>query len=283
MISYCIKTNEQKIENYLLGKIEKIDFPNLVYTNLMFTKYNNVIIHYVGEKKNEFIDFLTKLLSNTVQKFYEEKIIKQVLNYNYFYFDSEDKKQIYENCKKLMQSEEYEKEETIEELVNTEIKKYLLETKSIYLDGFVTFRLKEYTKYLDNIIDLAVNQYVIEKEYNEFINMLRIYIESKPSQYDILHLIYVNGESIILDDNKNVVSVSDNIFNAKYLSDISFSSNDFALNTLLTLIPKRIDIHLIDNEDEFINTLKLIFDGRISICKDCNICRTYKLIHQMSP
>ena len=95
----------------------------------------------------------------------------------------------------------------------------------------------------------------------------------------MLHLIYNHGESILLDEEKNVVSVSDNIYNAKYLSDISFSSNDYALNTLLTLLPKKIEIHLIDKEDEFINTLKLIFEDKISICKECNICKTYRLLN----
>ena len=43
------------------------------------------------------------------------------------------------------------------------------------------------------------------------------------------------------------------MFNAKYLSDISFSSNDIALNSLLNLLPKKIYIHLVDNKiDEFI-------------------------------
>jgi len=54
------------------------------------------------------------------------------------------------------------------------------------------------------------------------------------------------------------------------LSDISFSSNDYTLNSLLTLLPRRIYIHIIDGiEDEFINTLKLIFDNRVCICNDC--------------
>ncbi len=71
--------------------------------------------------------------------------------------------------------------------------------------------------------------------------------------------------------------MDDHIFEAKYLSDISFSSNDYALNTLLTLLPEKIYIHLIDsNEDEFINTLNLIFDNRVCLCRDCNICKIYK-------
>ena len=157
---------------------------------------------------------------------------------------------------------------------------YLKENKAMILDGFVYFRLKEYFSYLDNMIDTSVNQFVIEKEYNEFINLLRIYVDSKGAECNLLHLIYINGESILLDDDKNIVSISDNILNARYLSDISFSSNDFALNTLLTLLPAKIEIHLIGKEDEFINTIKLIFDGKVSICKDCNICRTYRLLSQ---
>ena len=89
----------------------------------------------------------------------------------------------------------------------------------------------------------------------------------------------LTGESILLDENKNTISLNDNIFDAKYLSDISFSSNDYALNALLTLLPQKIEIHLIGYEDEFINTLKLIFGKRISICKDCNLCKTYKILN----
>ena len=84
-----------------------------------------------------------------------------------------------------------------------------------------------------------------------------------------------------MNQNKHVISVDEIIFDEKYLSDISFSSNDYALNALLTLLPKKIEIHLIGYEDEFINTLKLIFGTRISICTDCNICRTYRILNNV--
>ena len=149
------------------------------------------------------------------------------------------------------------------------------------LDGFVNFRLDNYYKTIEEIVDLAVNQYIIEKEYTEFINLLKLYIDSREPLSSIVHLVYTNGESILLDQNKSVINLQDNIFNAKYLSDISFSSNDYALNALLTLLPKKIEIHLISYEDEFIDTLKLIFGPRISICTDCNICRTYRVLNNV--
>lgn len=89
--------------------------------------------------------------------------------------------------------------------------------------------------------------------------------------------------SILLDENKNVIKIDDHIFDAKYLSDISFSSNDYALNTLLTLVPNKIHIHLLENTpDDFINTLKLVFENRIELCMNCKLCNLYKQKYSIS-
>ena len=83
----------------------------------------------------------------------------------------------------------------------------------------------------------------------------------------------------MLDENKKVIPISSDLFKAKYLSDISFSASDFALNTILNILPQKLSIHLIDNEiDEFIRTLQLIFENRAILCTDCNICRIYRSV-----
>lgn len=275
MKSFCFKTNNTQVLNYLLNRIQEIDFENLIYSQNQFKIYKNITIHYRGNNNNKFYNFLTELIGEVVIEFYEEKILKQLINYNYFYFDEYEKNKILENCMQLIEPEMY----NTKLLDNKNIKEYVKENKAMVLDGFVYFRLKAYLEYLDEVVDSGVNQFVIEKEYREFISLLRVYVESKVPEYNLLHLIYINGESILLDEKRNIVSVSENIYNAKYLSDISFSSNDFALNTLLCLLPRRIEIHLIDDEDEFINTLMLIFEGRVTICKDCDICKTYKILN----
>ena len=275
MKSFCFKTNNTQILNYLLNRIQEIDFENLIYSQNQFKIYKNITIHYRGNNNNKFYNFLTELIGEVVIEFYEEKILKQLINYNYFYFDEYEKNKILENCMQLIEPEMF----NTKLLDNKNIKEYVKENKAMILDGFVYFRLRAYLEYLDEVVDSGVNQFVIEKEYREFISLLRVYVESKVPEYNLLHLIYINGESILLDEKRNIVSVSENIYNAKYLSDISFSSNDFALNTLLCLLPRRVEIHLIDDEDEFINTLKLIFEGRVTICKDCDICKTYKILN----
>lgn len=279
MKSFCIKINNTKIKNYLLNSLSCLDFEGIYYINRKFKIYENIIIHYVGNDECAFLNLLSGIISDCIVIFYEPILIKRNLNYNYFYFDDFEKKMIEENCYNYIISDEDDTLKFRKDEIWPNVLKYISENKSMILDGFVNFRLDNYLSTIEEVVDYSVNKYIVEKEYTEFINLLKLYIESKESSVQLVHLIYINGESILIDENRNIISLTDNIFEAKYLSDISFSSNDYSLNALLTLLPKRIEVHIVGYEDEFINTLKLIFNSRIFICRDCNICRTYKILN----
>lgn len=278
MKSFCIKTNNNAILEYLLDKLDYLELEEVKYSKNKFKIYSSIIVHYIGEKISFFDEKLSSIITDTILKFYKEKMIKKIINFDYFYFEEYEKKIIIQNCCEIIESSEYEQISKEKEYIHEAVLQYVIENKSMILEGFVNFRIKEYIKYLDSIVDIAVNKYIIEKEYNEFISLLRMYINSKKSNIKNLHLIYGKSELTILDENKNIVPLCKEIYNAKFLSDIIFSENDYALNTLLTLLPQRIEIHLLDSEDEFIKTVKLIFEDRVYICRECNICRTYKMI-----
>lgn len=281
MKSFCIKTNNKKVIDYLLNGIEDINIDNIYFVNKSFKLYENVILHYTGDNLNTFLGELTNLITNCILIYFEPYLIRRLINFNYFYFDDFEKKIIEDNCYNYIMSNEDESIKFRKNEIWNSVSKYICENKSVILDGFINFRLQEYINSLDYIVDNCVNEYIIEKEYSEFINLLKFYIESKESETKLVHLVYTNGDSILLDSKKHVIPLDDKKFNAKYLSDISFSSNDYALNALLTLLPQKIEIHVIGYEDEFINTLKLIFGSRISICTDCNICKTYRVLNNV--
>ena len=73
---------------------------------------------------------------------------------------------------------------------------------------------------------------------------------------------YQISDKDLLDGLKNVISTNTNT-NQKYISDISFSANDFILNSLLSFLPKKIIVHLNTKKDNFINFLELIFKDRL--------------------
>ena len=89
-----------------------------------------------------------------------------------------------------------------------------------------------------------------------------------------IHLIYLNSNASLLDDNGNEIkleSISDNVI----LSDFDFSKNDYVLNTLITLSPRQIVLHLLSPEDNFIDAVMQIFTNRVKICKNCKYCKKF--------
>ena len=277
MKSICIKTNNENLLNYLLNELDYIDVKPVAISKNQFKNYKNIIIHYSGNDNKKFVHEVSCILSCLVIDELEESFLKMILLKNYFYFNSTEMKHILELCYEIFSDDFNTYFDKKYNLLIESFENYLVTNKSIILTGFINFRIKNYITILEDVVDEAVNSFVVEKEYLEFISLLKMYVNSQNSNCDIVHLIYNNNNSTLLDKDKNQINVSDDIFKAKYLSDISFSSNDYALNTLLTLIPKKIYIHLIDNcIDEFIHTISLIFENKVEICTDCSICKIYK-------
>ena len=280
MKSLCIKNNNNEIRSFLNDKLLNLGLDSLYITNSEFKIYKNIIVHYTGQNLDFFYDKISSILTDTILRFYENRMLKRLLEYNYFYFNNLEKKEIINIASSFIENDTITKEDNYFSIYYS-VMDYIKTNKALVLDGFVNFRLQNYMKNLDYIIDISVNKYITDKEYNEFVSMLKLYVSITPPKASLVHLIYLNGESILLDKNKNIIPIDtdDSVFNAKYLSDITFSSNDYVLNALLNIIPKRLIIHLNDNKpDEFISTLKLVFEKKAEICNGCEMC----LLHKMS-
>ena len=283
MKSLCIKTNNTELQEYLLNELRNIEIKNVCFTLKKFKHFENIIIHYTGKDNKEFCSAISTVLCFLVIDKLEENILNNLILQNYFYFDSNERNQILNICYDILA-------EDLSTLFNDKFNSlyniflpYISNHKSLFLTGFINFRLQKYFDILNDLIEEAVNAFIIEKEYMEFISLLKLYISTQPSLCDTVHVIYSANENILLDKNKNIIEDDKDAFDAKYLSDISFSANDYTLNSLLNLLPKNIYVHIIDNyEDEFIDTLKSIFENRLHICNDCDICRTFskKKLHR---
>ena len=275
MKSFAIKTNNSQTIEYLENNLKKITLKDVSFSYKDFKHFTNIIVHYKGNNTDEFEKEVATILSFLVIYEFEEDFLKKIVSKEFFYFSKSEQDIILDNCFNIIIDSDTIIKEKFQILFNSFIN-FVKDNKTIFLSGFINFRLQSYWNVLERIVEDAVNSYILEKEYNEFISLLKLYINSSEPIEDVLHIIYSKDFTIILDSNKNIINNSKNAFKAKFLSDISFSTNDYTLNTLLTLLPEKIYVHLIDNKiDEFITTLSLIFEKRLEICTECDICELY--------
>jgi putative sporulation protein YtxC len=249
---------------------------NVYFSCNEFKLYKNIIIHYTGIDSELFYNKLATILAYLVIDHFENDIIKNILVSNYFYFDNDEFTKILSMCEENLCDEEFSFQNRQMALFDA-FYDYITTHHSIVLNGFINFRLYNYRYLLENLINLSVNEFIIEREYLEFISLLKLYVTSQPPLFGTVHIVCHNSEILLLDENLSLIKLDKNDLNAKYLSDVSFSDNDFVLNNLLKLLPQKIYIHLSSSIDlNFINTLKLVFDKRFEVCTDCNICNLYK-------
>lgn len=282
MKSICIKTNNSNLLDYLLNEFRLLEMDQIYFSTNEFKCFKNVIIHYRGNDDDAFVEQISHILSYLVLDELEEGLLKKIIIRNYFYFDALERKKILDFCFDICSEDFTNYFDHKFTCLSNSFSDFLNSNdgssshKSIVLSGFTNFRLPDYLKILEEVVDEAVNTFLVEKEYMEFISLLKLYISSQKPQTDVVHLVYLKENPILLDNYRNIIPINKNSLDAKYLSDISFSSNDYLLNTLLNLLPKKFYIHLAENfMDEFISTLILIFDGKVELCNDCNLCAFY--------
>lgn len=276
MKSICIKTNNANYLSYLLNELNCCNLESLCFSENHFKNYKNIIIHYTGNNYFDFFSTISCLLSLLVIDEIEKTLFNNILIQSYFYFDLKERKSIIDLCDNIMSEDFSNSFNTKYNFLYNAFYNYISTNHNLVLDGFINFRLGEYISFLDDVIDEAVNVFVVEQEYLEFISLLKIYISSMQSGIDCVHLIYENNSPILFDENKKEINILDNLNKQKYLSDISFSTNDYVLNTLLNLLPQKIYIQLLDDNypTDFITTLTLIFEDRISVCIEENQGKT---------
>ncbi len=276
MVSICFKSMDNQSLNLLEGYFDNIEFPDIFYTQKKFKTFYNLIVHYKGVNIKEFYNILSDTLSVFIISNYEDNFINTQLKLDFFYFSSYERNDIFNNAKNTLSSNKIYTQK--KKILKQSISKYIKKINKFYIDGFINFRIYDYKHFLNSILDQEIHEYVLQKEYYEYIQLLKEYISVKPSQTSDIHLIYSDKEKVLLDNFGNIITTTDK---KKYLSDISFSTNDFILNSILSLMPQKLTIHLHDKEDNFIKFLKSIFEKKCIICCNCNLCSNYFTIKQI--
>src|SRR5699024_10221083 len=158
------------ILKYLQKEFSEFNMLNVFYSRNEFKLYKNIIIHYSGIDNELFYTKLSTILSYLVIDFFKTDIIKNILRANYLYFDSDELKKVFNLCIENLCEDEQFSFNNRQLLLFDAFYNYLIEHHSIVLSGFINFRLKNYRDIIESLVDFSVNEYIIEREYFEFIS-----------------------------------------------------------------------------------------------------------------
>ena len=232
------------------------------------------------EVKKKFIDDLAEVLYQIISLKIDGNIINKAIKEKYSYLKKDESAEICRRCMNILNGDYTSDDELLlyidkKSFAINKIVEYLNENTDIILDGFVRFRLKEYFNKIESIVTKVVEEYLVEKEYNEFIKLLKYFVEMQESIIEIVNiLINSEGKYYIYDCNGNDITNELLKDFAGLYDSRDMNCDDLLISSLITVAPRYVIIHNLHHtrNKELINTIKGIFGDRVKVCYGCELC-----------
>ena len=231
----------------------QINGQTLFYINLEKIDYN------VNLKEN-----LANIIAEIIIDKLENKLIDKIIDRDYSKFNKEEQERIKKFTLEHLEMENQNSSKMVrkKEIVN-QIFNYLDQHNNLNIEGFVRFRLKDYINRLKLAVEKSVDDYIIDKEYNEFVKLLQYFVDLQEPRINQVNVIKEKDCFKLLDAQKRDI-------NSQYLEnciqdymDEDVESEDLLISALINLSPSTIILHFDDEEVE--ETLRNIFGDRIII------------------
>jgi putative sporulation protein YtxC len=237
--------------------------------------------HKKDENQLFFRQCIANVISELILSYWESKLIKDLIKEQYYFFTPEEKEKIFIRSLEIIQAGyPYNCENIVYHLnrkakIINRLSEYLSANNELNIEGFIKFRLKDYITELSEAVNYAVDEFMMDKEYREFIRLLRYFVDIQEPRLDQVHLLSKDGKFRLFDDQKKEISSEylDGFFSDLIDTDINYE--DVFISALITIAPKQIVIHLAEQEKygETLKTIEQVFPERLERCHGCDWCK----------
>jgi putative sporulation protein YtxC len=226
-----------------------------------------------------------KALAEFVVEELEEECIYRMIRRDYGFDDAAQVMQIYRYCFNFLFLNEFSTERDERKVAERKHKVFrqalacISDGHLFHLEGFVRFRLLDYFDELAEVIEYAIDEYVIDKEYQEFIHLLRFFISKQEAKLPLVHVVHIEERKFALyNQEKEPISAEEIEHYLKVWNADTLSQDDLLVSTLMAIAPKKVILHSSDPTNTVVGTLKNIFQHRLHVCLQCRDCTYWRSV-----
>jgi len=152
-----------------------------------------------------------------------------------------------------------------------------LDRSSVFdIEGFLHFRAQEYKGEVKKAVEFAIDEYVIEREYLEFIQLLKQFVDRQKPRLDSLHVGITPQGKFHLYNNEGV-KVTHQFLEDYQLDNVhELGYEDLLISALIAVAPRQITIHIrYEDYKDTLQTIRSVFGDRVRDCEGCAICEKF--------
>ena len=153
---------------------------------------------------------------------------------------------------------------------------YLERRQYLNLHGFIHFRLRTWLEFLRKTVDRAVDDFLWEKEYQEFIQLLKYFMTLQEPKIKQVHVILdETGRARLLNQYYRPIEQDQQNIQWDVCNSVSDVENQL-VSMLVSVVPHRVVLHkqIYSLYPKAVEALKHVFESRVTLCKRCKLCQS---------
>jgi putative sporulation protein YtxC len=216
-----------------------------------------------------FIPVFTKWMI----KLFESRWLLMIITHSFYYEDEEERQQILQLAHSFIDGERHDyrmgkkRLPSREQLIEQALREFLHDGLSFSFESFVKFRLKEYYDRLVHYVELAIDEYKLEQEYQNFVQMLRDIVADRSPQMDVIHLLHKNGSFHFFDEHFSEITPVQlkRSIDRRLMVGQPMYIDSFVLAPLVSMAPMTIRLYTNQVDDGMIQTIQNVFQERVQL------------------
>lgn len=213
-------------------------------------------------------------LADVIIDEYEGTLVSCLVDENYSFLSGRDREAVKEAVLKKLDdgtdlNRTASKRQQRKSMVWAKIVEYLDKEDDVILEGFVTFRLKEYLEYLADVVQTVAEDYLTGREYREFLRLLRYFMNLRDKPIPMLNVIRKPGGYDLLDiAGERLRGEVEKLALVKSIHP-ELTPDDLLVSIAVTLSPEKLVWHGPTDGCQACDLLKDLFGERFSVCTGC--------------
>ncbi len=213
---------------------------------------------------------MARIIAAFIVNNFEARLVLEIIERNYRHLKHWEKRKIKEK------TQNYLTDETVgdwRDHIVIKLQEYFQESNILTIEGFIRFRLQDYLQDLKKTVEDAADDYLLEKEYQEFLRLLKYFVDVQEPRTGIIQVVLQERGTFKLFDGEGQPISTYALGGAlDELAEQEMDPDDLLISTLVSLAPAEILLHC-HFENSLVELLKKVFTGKVRICPGCRYCK----------